>query len=289
MTARCALHFDVEAASTCTRCGRFGCVSCLDERNFCTDCAPIARDRYSIRGRLNHFAAMQIAVQLVWAEFPKLLVLAVVFALPSALLQIIAVSDGDDFQSTLKSFRLANLYDLLVGTVGAQAMLALIIGRAEGTPLSILNALREGVFNWRRALGARIRAYLWIALFTLLMVIPGIMQMVLLMFVNVAALRVRNEDPLDASIRVVKDNFWSAFGVFSMSIVVALVMLILLMVVGTGFELVGAPRFVSEFVTGVLASMASDGLNGALLFVAFVMLHTNAGVELETQWRHAQS
>lgn len=289
-TARCALHFDVDATGTCARCGRFGCPSCLDERSFCTECAPTARDPYGLNRSLNHFTATRLALQLLWAEFPKLLALTVGFAIPAALLQVVAVPDGDDLRTISKSIRLSNMYDLLVGTIGCQAMLALLIGRAEGTPLSLVNALREGVLNWRHALGARFRAYLWIVLFVLLLLLPGIWQGVMLMFVNTAALRLRNEDALEASRRVVKGHFWAAFGIFGINVVVMLITVATLMVVGAGLELAEAPRFVTELLSEAMTRLASDGVNGALFFVAFVMLHTDAGLKLAPmEWRHRQS
>lgn len=36
---KCAVHFDAVAVSTCTRCGRFGCATCLPEKKgLCPDC-----------------------------------------------------------------------------------------------------------------------------------------------------------------------------------------------------------------------------------------------------------
>lgn len=289
-TARCAFHFDVEAIGTCSRCGRFGCASCLDDLKLCTECAPVARDPYGLNAPLNHLRAVQIAAQIVWAELPKLVAISVLFAIPAALLQVIGVSDGDDLRTISKSIRLSNSYDLFVGCIGGQAMLALIIGRAEGTPISLVNALREGVLNWKRALGARIRAYLWILLFTLLLLVPGIWQSVMLMFVNVAALRLRTDDALDASRRIVKGRFWSAFGIFALNIVVMLVAVSFLVVLGEGLDYFEAPRIVTEFFSETGTRIASDGFAGALFFAAFVMLHTEAGLKLETmRWRHLQS
>ncbi len=52
MTANCALHFDVPSVSTCTRCGRFCCASCLLSNDTCIDCAArVTAELPALQGR----------------------------------------------------------------------------------------------------------------------------------------------------------------------------------------------------------------------------------------------
>lgn len=281
MNARCSLHFDLDAVGTCTRCGRFACASCMPEAGLCTSCAPLVSDPYSLVRPLEHFAAVRIAMQLVLAELPKLALLSLMFAAPAALLQTAAVPAGDDLNAIARSSRVANMFEFFIGLIGSQAMLALLIARAEGRVLSLGGALREGALNWRRAVGARFRSGLWILLFTLLLVVPGIWQAVMLMFANVAALRTQNVDALEASRRLVKGRFWSAFGLAAINLMALVGAIVLVGVAAIFTEEVALPRLATEFFDDFVVRFTTDALMGSLFFVGFVMLHSSAGIPLE--------
>lgn len=288
--ARCALHFDSPSLATCRRCGRFCCQSCLRETEppLCAECAPAMLDPLGLHARsFDLAAAFVIASRLVWAELPRLFVLVVLFALPAAALQTLLVGAGDDLKTVSSSIRVGNLYDVLVGLIGSQAMLALLIARAEGRSLSLGAALGEGAGNWGRALGARMRSVLWILLFAVLLVIPAIWKTTLLMFSTITVLRSQDRDALEASAAVVRGRFWLCFGFGLLVTGVCYVpMFLALTVVGVAFEALGVPRFPLEVVTDVIERLSVDVAMTSLLYVAYVMLRRTAGDPLEPmRWR----
>lgn len=285
MTATCALHFDATAAGTCERCGRFACETCLGDGAFCTECAPQAMDPYGMNRRLDHFEAVRIALRLVAAELPKLALITLLFSLPVAFAQSL-VPEGDDFKTLALSYRISNLFEVFMGAIGTQAMLAILIARAEGRSLRVGAALMEGVGNWRRFIGARIRSGLWIVFFTLLLVLPGIWQAVLLLFTGTAALRVTDVDALEASRRVVTGRFWSAFVVAVLSLASVVAVVVVTTIIALVLDETSVPRFVPELLTELATRFATDAVGGAILLVSFVMLHVDAGVPLEPmRWR----
>lgn len=208
--AQCALHPESPAVGTCARCGRFGCAQCLLSDGFCAECARLAGDPYGLSRAFSHLEAVRIAARLVVAELPRVLFIVLVFSVPAAILQA-ATPDQGDLGSLSRSVRTSALYDWLAGTLGAQTMLALFIARGEGRVLTLGQAFNEAAMNWNRAIGAAFRSGLWTTLFTLLLLIPGVWQAVLLMFSRVAALRTKG-DALEASRAVVRGRFWTCFG-----------------------------------------------------------------------------
>ncbi len=288
--AACAVHFDLPAARTCTRCGRFCCSGCLSPEHdgLCVTCAPMLADPFGFTTRSFDFVTpFTAAVKLVWAELPKLLLLVALFSLSSALLQVALVPDGDDFKSIATSTRVSNLHDALLGLIGVQAILALLIARGEGRSLSLGAAFKESLGIWGRTLVARIRAGLWILLFVLLLVVPGIWKATTFMFVSIAVLRSQREDPLEASAALVRGRFWQVFGFGAVAFVgLYLPMFIVIMVLNLGFEAVGAPRFVSEYASALVAGFFVDVAMTAVLYVAYVMLHRTIDQPLgPMRWR----
>ncbi|PZR11478.1 MAG: hypothetical protein DI536_17790 [Archangium gephyra] len=281
MTARCALHFDVDAAGACKRCGRFACASCMPDGSFCAECAPLANDPYGLNRRLDHLAAAQLAFKLILADLPKLLVLVFVFSVPAALMQTALVPDGDDLKSISAANRVDNLYNFIFGAIGTQAMLAVLIARSEGRVIGIGRALSEGAMNWPRFFGARFRSGLWILLFALALLVPGVWQAVMLIFAGTAALRTRNVDPLEASRRLVKGRFWPVLGVGLMCGATIVAVIVPLGIVAIVDEEAQLPRFPMELVNELLTRFATDVVNAAVLLVAFVMLHRDADLPLE--------
>ena len=288
--ATCALHFDAPAAATCSRCGRFSCVSCLvsTEPALCTACAPAVMDPFDVQRRpfeLGH--ALVASLRITWAELPKLFVLAFVFAIPAAALQVALVPEGDDFKAVAASIRVSNFYDLIVGELGAQAMVALFIARAEGRVLSLGASLRESAACWTRAVGAQFRSSLWVVFGLVLLIIPGLWKLTTLMFVSVAVLRVPGRDALKVSEALVEGRFARCFGFGAVLVGVFLLpQFIGSVVMGIVTEGLETPRFLAEFVDDLLGRLLLNGALTSALYVGFLMLHRSAGLELPAmQWR----
>ncbi|MFO0595623.1 MAG: hypothetical protein U0228_09970 [Myxococcaceae bacterium] len=283
MTAICSTHPGVPALGACARCGRFVCDVCTVELQprLCTTCANTLGDAWGLRGRsFDLLHAFRTGLGLVLAEAPALIVLALLFAGPAAALQLL-VPPGDDLKTLSASIRLTNLYDTLVGIIGAQAMLALIIARAEGRKLGLFGALRESVSNWGRAVGTRIRAGLWIFFFALLLLIPALWKGTMLLFTAVAALRTQRDDALRTSESLVEGRFWpvfvfalALFGAFDLPVLVGTT--VLGAVLG---EVEAVPRFVLEYVPDFVARLG-EALNLGVLYAGFVMLHHDANLDL---------
>jgi hypothetical protein len=101
------------------------------------------------------------------------------------------------------------------------------------------------------------------------------------MFTAISALRSKDRDALEASEAVVRGRFGIAllFGIAAIG-----VCYVPMVVVQTVLSLIAdelhAPRFPIELMTDVFDRFASDALMTALLYVAYVMFHRDAGVEL---------
>lgn len=277
--AQCALHHDTTADRTCARCGRFACADCLRERDLCSGCAQVVGDPYLLKRPFNLFEVVPTAARIAWAELPRVVVLTAVFSLPSAALSQ-ATSAGDDLSALSSSIRWSNLYELLVGTLGGQTMLALYIARAEGRVITLAQAFREALSNWGRAAGALFRVNLWTLLFTLLFVLPGIWQAVLLMFARVAVLRARPDDALETSRKLVRGRFWTVFGLAAAVFALVLVSIVFSTIAGALVEETPIPAFALELVADFVTRLCGDGFALALLYVGFVMLHVTAGTPL---------
>lgn len=280
----CALHFDAPSLGTCKRCGRFCCQSCLVEREpaLCSACAPTVLDPFGFRAKAFDFvSAFLIAFKLIIAELPRLIPMVILFSLPATVLQVALTNEGDDLRAVSASLRVSSFYEAFIGIIGAQAMLALLIARSEGRDLSFGAALAEGTQNWGRALGARIRSGLTIFVFMLLLILPGFWKATLLMFSSIAALRSKDQDALEASAAVVRGRFGLAllFGLVAIG-VCFLPLVFLETVIALIAEELQAPRFPIEFISDVIDRFASDVTMTALLYVAYVMFHRTAGLEL---------
>lgn len=288
--ATCALHFDAPAAATCSRCGRFSCVTCLasTEPPLCATCAPSVMDPFDVQRRsfeLTH--ALLASLRITWAELPKLAVLALLFAVPAAALQTALVPAGDDLKAIAASMRVSNFYDLFIGIIGAQAMMALLIARAEGRALSLGGALRASTGLWSRAVGAQFRSSLWIGLGLVLLVVPGLWKVTTLMFTSVAVLRMPRRDALEVSESLVKGQFSRCLG---FGVVVLSVFLVPLfagsMVLSIVTEDLATPRYLGEFLSEFTNRFMMNGALSSALYVGFLMLHRSGGVELPPMvWR----
>jgi hypothetical protein len=283
------LHFDAPSAAACSRCGRFSCQSCLVEREpaICSTCGPGVVDPYGMKRAFEFVPTFFIAFKLVLAELPKLLPIVIMFSIPAALIQTALTSNGDDLRSVSSSVRLSTFYEGFVGIIGAQAMLALLIARGEGRSLSLGAALNEGMQNWTRAIGVRIRSGLTILGFTLLLIIPGFWKATMLMFTSIAVLRSQEGDALETSESLVRGRFGLCF---AFALVVLGLVFVPMVIIETVLALVAeelkAPRFPVELMSDVFDRFLGDVVMTALFYVAYVSLHRTAGLELAPmRWR----
>jgi hypothetical protein len=252
------------------------------EPALCSACAPAMLDPYGLKAKAFDFvSAFVIAFKLIIAELPRLLPLVLFFSIPATAVQLAFAPEGDDLRSLSASLRVSSFFEAFIGLIGAQAMLALMIARAEGRDLSLSGAVGEGMQNWGRALGARIRSGLYIFGFLLLLILPGFWKATMLMFSSIAALRSKDKDALDASEAVVRGRFGEAllFGLAAIA-VCYLPMIVIETVISLVAEELAAPRLPIAFVTDVIDRFASDVMMTALLYVAYVMFHRTAGLEL---------
>lgn len=287
---RCALHFDAPSLGTCKRCGRFSCQSCLVERDpaLCTTCAPALLDPYGLKASAFDFVpAFLIAFKLILAELPKLIPMVILFSVPATVLQVALTSEGDDLRAVSASLRVSSFYEAFIGIIGAQAISSASIARGEGRELSFGDALNEGLHNWGRALGARIRSGLTIFVFMLLLIVPGIWKATLLMFSAIAALRSKDQDALEASDAVVRGRVGLALGFGVATLAVTLVpMIVLETLITLVTEGLPLPRFSIELFSDVIDRFASDVAMTSLLYVGYVMFHRTAGRELSPMRWH---
>lgn len=285
MTATCALHFDATAAGTCERCGRFACETCLGDGAFCTECAPQAMDPYGMNRRLDHLEAVRIALRLVGADWRTLLSLVLLFSGPLVLVQD-WLANRAYWYSFSRSLQIKYAYDFVIGLIGAQAMLAVLVARAEGRSLGVRRALAEGVGNWSRALGASVRALAWVSLFGVIFVVPGLWQLVKVLFVGVAAMRTRDRDAVEASRQLVNGRFWRVASLALIVVGVTVVGGVAGVLVRWLAWRVGLHGLPNRVLSDLVARTATDVVGTAILLVSFVMLHVDAGVPLEPmRWR----
>lgn len=294
MTATCALHPNVISEGTCARCGRFCCLTCVEatEPLLCAACLPLVRDPLGLsRSPFSPFSAIGPGMRLALGATGAILGICVVFSVPAAFLQAL-YGQGDDLKTVAHSgvVLLSNLYDAIVGAIGSQAVLALLIARAEGRSLSISGAFSEGLGNWARCLGATIRTSLTVLGFALLLVVPGIWKAVLLAFVSTAALRSQEVDALERSGALVRGR-WGQVFLLLLASGAALYGPALVAVSGMAAagDALGIPLLVQELVSDLIERLVRDGLMGGVMLVAYLQLHATVGVPLKPmRWRARQ-
>ncbi|MDP1918880.1 MAG: hypothetical protein Q8L14_21705 [Myxococcales bacterium] len=282
--AHCALHVEAVAVGVCSRCGRFCCQGCVAEQGpvLCPACAPAVADPFELRTHaLEYGYPLATGFRLVGLEFPRLALITLAFSIPNVVLQEVTSRFG------LRQTSIETIYDGLIGLIGAQAMLAVIIARAEGRALSVGGALAEGLGNFGRVFGAKFRSGLIIAVFTLLLVLPGIWKATLFMFVGIAALRTTSGDPLKLSEALVRPRFWwcLGYGLIIVGVVYVPMMLIIAAVeLGTGA--LSLPPVAGHVLSEVFVRFLDSAVMSGLLYTVFVMLHGPAGLTLPPmRWR----
>jgi hypothetical protein len=165
--------------------------------------------------------SLRNGARMLSATLPKVALISLLFSLPAGLLSnALGIQETEEapasstrgaersdlFGQRLLAARVVNLYDAFIGLLGTVACLALFVGVAEGRTLSVGQALAEARAAWGRVFVARFRSGLIAALFTLLLVVPGIWKAVLFCFVTEASFRVADSDALDFSTTLVQSQ-----------------------------------------------------------------------------------
>lgn len=103
----------------------------------------------------------------------------------------------------------------------------------------------------------------------------------MIMFSNIAVLRSRDRDAIDASEAIVRGRFWRCLGFGLSAIAVAFVpMIVLESIIAVAFDALGVPRFPHELLTDFVDRFLSDVVMTSVLYAGYVMLHRTAGVDL---------
>ena len=231
--AVCPEHPESPSVAPCDRCGRFLCDACLASRTppRCSACQAIARDPF---GFLTQPFAIGTALSIGWKLFsralPSLLPFALLVGIPSGLLTHAIESSGAEVRTSLQVGR---FFDATVGLLFVGAALSVMVGIAEGAPRNFGAAFKEGFSAWPRMFGARFRSGLWILLFTLLLIVPGIMKAVSLAYVTEAAFREPNQDALENSKNLTDGRRWEVFGLLVLTGVIVFVASLPVGVIGT--------------------------------------------------------
>lgn len=202
---------------------------------------------------------------------------ALLYGIPGGLLSWAVTVNEGSFRASMQVDR---LYSGTVGLIFVAAMVVAMIEAAEGGKRSFLRILGHGVSAWPNVFAARFRAGLWILLFTLLLIIPGIVKALSLCLVTQAALRSGEQDALEASTRLTRGYRWHLLGTFT---VAYLPVLVLAFVVGTAAALVSEMLPVSDALSEVVADVAirlGEGFVLAVGLAAFYGLKNSAGEKL---------
>jgi len=212
--AVCPEHPERASIAPCERCGRFLCDACLASRSppRCAACSAKVGDPFGIIAQpFTIGGALGNGWKLFTSTLPQLLPICLLVGVFGGLLTHAIESSG----ASSSSMRLGRIFDGTVGLLGIGTYLAILVGAAEGAPRGVGAALKEGVNAWPRLFGARFRSGLWILLFTLLLVIPGIMKAVSLAVVLEAAFREPQSDAVDTSTALTDGRRWEVFGLFA--------------------------------------------------------------------------
>jgi uncharacterized membrane protein len=126
-----------------------------------------------------------------------IVLIALIFGIPGGLLSYGLEQAQVDSKVRLDS--ITKLYDGLIGLIGLVGALWAMAGVAEGRRVSVGEALSYGLQSWGRVFVARLRAGIWIFLFSLLLIVPGIMKALALALVLPSAVLNRGGDPIEES------------------------------------------------------------------------------------------
>ena len=212
-TARCPSHPERIAVAACTRCGSFICESCAASVDppFCAPCfakrgIPLLAEPFSFGG------AFGGSFKLFLPVVGPILGACAIVAVPLGLLNWFM---EEQLVGTLWKTYLSMIAGATVGLIAVIASLALMTRKAEGRDPTFGWAMGEGVRAWPRVFGARFVAGVKILLWTLLLIIPGIVKGVRLSMVDPVAYLQDSPSPTDRSEELVRGRGWEVFGLLS--------------------------------------------------------------------------
>jgi hypothetical protein len=262
----CPVHPERPSVATCERCGRFLCEACAVSRepSRCADCDARLGDPLGIFAQpFSVGGSLSLGWRLFREALPGLLAVSFLFGIVGGTFTHIVDQNTQNFAT---SMRWSRLFEGTVGLFAVGAHLALLVGVAEGRRLTFVQALEEGLLAWPRLFGANFRSRLWIGLFFLLLIIPGIIKAVTLALVTEAAYREPGQDALQSSTQLVTGRRWEVFGMLA-----AAYGILLAVVVPMGL-LMGALAEAAES-TSLVGDILLDGVGrGAEAFVSAVGL-----------------
>ncbi|MBI5547598.1 MAG: hypothetical protein HY901_27255 [Deltaproteobacteria bacterium] len=216
--ARCPSHPDRAAAATCSRCGLFVCEACLSSRDpaLCSACQErrsaeaslLGLTAYSFAGALG--AGFRLLISRLWF----FAVVCALFSVPEAIMDATLEEAQVGFRT---SYWASSLYGSTIGLIGVIACLATMAAGVQGRSLRLREALAEGLHAWGRVFVARLWAGIKISLWSLLLIVPGIVKWVQLSLVTPAAYLEPTADSHSRSEYLTDGVRWSLLGLLLLS------------------------------------------------------------------------
>lgn len=269
--AVCPTHPERASIATCSRCGRFLCADCRLQESppTCAACLSRQRDALGIGTQgMTVGSTLSLAFRLMRATAPVLVAVVGIGAALGIALELF-VPELPRSATNLVD----RVYELTVGIVLNTAVVAAMMNASEGVTLSPGAALQEGLNAWGRVLKYRFLSGLLILLFTLLLVVPGVLKALSYAFVTILAWK-NVPDPLEESTRVTAGRrgplFLVMFVAFLIFCVVFGVPTVTMAVLA---ENLPALRIPSAVVGGVSINIAERILDASV--VAAYLLLTN--------------
>lgn len=278
--AVCPEHPQRASLAPCQRCGRFMCEECTASRTppYCTGCAERYQDPLGVLAKpFSIVSALGNGWTLFVRTLPRLLPVALIFGgLAGLLTYFLHGSVGKDTANMI-----TRLFDATIGLIADGAFLAVMVGEAEGAPRDVATSLKEGLSAWPRLFGARFRSGLVILVFTLMLVVPGIMKALSLAVVTEAAYREPGSDALENSTSLTEGRRWEILGLFMISFAAVFLSMFPLGFIG-GTVLRVAPRsaIVVDVLLGAAYQLVGAFASGVSLAL-FYGLKRSTGQELE--------
>lgn len=209
--AVCPRHPDKPATAACARCGTFLCEGCVASAAppLCAACLqrrglPVTCEELSLAG------AFAGSFRLLVPRLGLVAAACAVWAVPSGLAEYLI--DSSQMPAMLATWVRLAVEDVL-GLFAAGAALALMVAYAEEKPaVSLGRAILEGIRAWPAMFVARLRAGVQVALWSLLLIVPGVVRGVRFSLVTIVAFRERAPDPCSRSEQLVHGQGWTMFG-----------------------------------------------------------------------------
>ena len=217
--ARCSLHPELPSVGACLRCGRFVCEGCRVPavEPLCVECVGRLEGPQVVRfRRFGVGTALGSGLALLRQEWARVLLVNLPFAVAvGASATFIPELNPRDFAGSVWPFYggilLQSLFTTIVCALGQMAGLALLVGAAEGRPVSLGEAFAKAERAWFRVVVANLRALLMTMVFSLACGIPGVWKAVNLALVSESAF-FRRGDALEDSEGLVGAHFWPMLG-----------------------------------------------------------------------------